>query len=293
MTSSGNKTRIAEENPSRTPDDTAGVQVMGIINVTPDSFSDGGQISNENALLTQVEQMVLDGADIIDIGGESTRPFAEKVSAEEELSRVIPAIEAIKRNFHIPISIDTCKAEVADKAIQAGAGIINDISGLTLDPAMISVAIRHNVPVIIMHMQGTPRDMQINPSYDNVVNDIFASLSGRISWAEEQGLSRQNIIIDPGIGFGKTINHNLTIIRQLKKFTSLGCQVLVGHSRKAFIGTILSIDDPQKRDEATAVLSAICAANGAAILRVHDVARTVQAVKIVQAVMHGHQDNRS
>lgn len=263
------------------------VQVMGIVNLTPDSFSDGGTIGDEATLLSRVARMVADGADIIDIGGESTRPFAPPVSLAEELDRVIPAITAIRARHDIPISIDTTKAEVARRAIAAGADIINDISGLTHDREMTAVARAHNSPVIIMHMQGTPRDMQINPTYDNVVADITNALRERISWAEQQGLSRDRIIIDPGLGFGKTVSHNLTILRELPRFAALGCPVLMGHSRKAFIGTILGIPDPERRDEATAVISALCAWNGAAILRVHDVARTVNAVKITMAIRRG------
>ncbi len=257
---------------------------MGIVNVTPDSFSDGGQVDSAETLLAQVEKMVEDGADIIDIGGESTRPFAQAVSLEEELHRVISAIKAIRKHFPIPISIDTTKAEVARRALESGADIINDVSALAHDPDMITVATSHNVPVIIMHMLGTPKNMQNNPTYDDVVSDISSSLAQRIAWAEANGLSRDKIIIDPGIGFGKTIDHNLTILNNLAHFSSLGCPVLVGHSRKAFIGTILSEENPKQRDEATAIISALCAIQGAAFLRVHDVKRTVQAVKIALSI---------
>jgi len=260
------------------------VQVMGIVNITPDSFSDGGKVSDENTLLALVDHMVDSGADIIDIGGESTRPFAPQVTLQEELDRVIPAIRAIRSRHLIPISIDTTKAEVARRAIEAGADIINDISALRHDPAMVAVAAQHQVPVIIMHMQGTPRSMQINPTYNDVVAEICDALAERIQWAENHGVARDRIIIDPGIGFGKTVSHNLTILRELRQFTTLGCPVLIGHSRKSFIGTILAIDDPAGRDEATAVISALCACNGASIIRVHDVARTVLAVKMACAI---------
>jgi dihydropteroate synthase len=263
------------------------VQVMGIVNVTPDSFSDGGRLADEAALLDHVAGMVADGADIIDIGGESTRPFAPPVSLAEELDRVLPAIAAIRARHDIPISIDTTKAEVARQAMAAGADLINDVSGLRHDPQMVDVARTHEAPVIIMHMQGTPRDMQINPVYGDVAEDIMAALRQRISWAESRGLARDRIIIDPGLGFGKTVSHNLTILRELPRFAALGCPVLIGHSRKSFIGTVLGLADPQQRDEASAVISALCAWNGAAILRVHDVARTVQAVKITMAIRRG------
>lgn len=271
----------------RTLNFTDRAQVMGIVNLTPDSFSDGGRIGDEATLLSRVDRMVAGGADIIDIGGESTRPFAPPVTLAEELHRVIPAIAAIRARHAIPLSIDTTKAEVARQAMAAGADIINDISGLTHDREMITVALAHKAPVIIMHMQGTPQDMQINPAYDDVVADIVDALRERISWAEGQGLCRDRIIIDPGLGFGKTAGHNLTILRELPRFAALGCPVLMGHSRKSFIGTILGIADPEGRDEATAVISALCAWNGAAILRVHDVARTVNAVKITMAIRSG------
>jgi dihydropteroate synthase len=263
------------------------VHVMGIVNITPDSFSDGGKVSDENSLLALVDHQVDSGADIIDIGGESTRPFAPPVTLQEELDRVIPAIRAIRRRHHIPISIDTTKAEVARCAIEAGADIINDISALSHDTAMVAVAAEHQVPVIIMHMQGTPRNMQIMPRYNDVVGEIRSALGERIRWAENHGVSRDRIIIDPGIGFGKTVNHNLTILRELRQLTTLGCPVLIGHSRKSFIGKILGIDDASGRDEATAVISALCAWNGASIIRVHDVARTVQAVKMTHAISKG------
>jgi len=263
------------------------VHVMGIVNITPDSFSDGGKVSDENSLLALVDHQVDSGADIIDIGGESTRPFAPPVTLQEELDRVIPAIRAIRRRHHIPISIDTTKAEVARCAIEAGADIINDISALSHDTAMVAVAAEHQVPVIIMHMQGTPRNMQIMPRYNDVVGEIRSALGERIRWAENHGVSRDRIIIDPGIGFGKTVSHNLTILRELRQLTTLGCPVLIGHSRKSFIGKILGIDDASGRDEATAVISALCAWNGASIIRVHDVARTVQAVKMTHAISKG------
>lgn len=263
------------------------VHVMGILNVTPDSFSDGGQLTTEKILLNQVEAMVNHGADILDIGGESTRPYAEAVVEGEELNRVIPAITAIRKHFTTPISIDTSKAEVARQALEAGADIINDITAFQSDPDMIKIALQHDAPVIIMHMQGTPRTMQVNPSYDDVIGDIKSILAERIQWAENQGLSRTKIIIDPGIGFGKTVGHNLTILKNLSEFSDLNCPILVGHSRKAFIGALLDIKDPSARDDATSVLSALCVQNGASILRVHDVAKTVHAVKMAEAFITG------
>lgn len=263
---------------------TSRTHVMGILNLTPDSFSDGGQLLADKDLLARTEKMIRDGADILDIGGESTRPMAPEVELGEELDRVIPAIESIRQNFSIPISIDTSKAEVASQALAAGADIINDISAMANDPAMIKIAVKHQAPVIIMHMQGTPRTMQINPSYNNVVDDICAILASRIDWIKSQGLGQDKIIIDPGIGFGKTIDHNLCILANIDKFNKLQCPVLIGHSRKSFIGSLLDIEDPADRDEATAVISALCAQAGAAIVRVHDVDKTVKAIKLTEKI---------
>ena len=274
--------------PHHTLDLNARVHVMGILNITPDSFSDGGRLNSEQDILNQAETMVNDGADILDIGGESTRPFAEAVAVDEEINRVIPAITAIRKHFTTPISIDTTKSEVARQALEAGADIINDISAFHHDSNIIDVALESDVPVIIMHMQGTPRTMQVNPSYDDVIGEIRTFLAERIEWAERKGLSRKKIIVDPGIGFGKTIGHNLTILKNLSEFSSLGCPVLVGHSRKAFIGALLDIKDPSSRDGATSVLSALCVQSGVSILRVHDVGKTVQAVKLTEAMMKGN-----
>lgn len=264
-------------------ENTRKVRVMGILNVTPDSFSDGGRFSGLVALQAHIEAMVAAGADIIDVGGESSRPFSSPVSSTDELARVIPAIELIRQNFQIPVSIDTTKAAVAEAALAAGADIINDISALRFDPDMLELVRRVEVPVIIMHMQGRPGDMQVDPVYDDVVSEIRGFFEDRLAWAEQQGVARDRFIVDPGIGFGKTVAHNLAILNNLAEFKKTGCQVLVGHSRKAFIGKILDreVDD---RDVATAAVSALCVLNGADILRVHDVDKTVQAVKMAEAV---------
>ena len=258
---------------------------MGILNVTPDSFSDGGRFNQEENLSAQIKTMLDSGADIIDVGGESTRPYAEPVSRDEELQRVLPAIVRI-RSMHrdIPISIDTTKAEVARQALEAGADIINDVSALRFDPEMIRVAITHAAPVILMHMHKTPKDMQDEPVYTDVIREISDFLAERISWAAEQGLSREQIIVDPGLGFGKTVAHNLTILKHLRMFKNLGCPLLVGHSRKGFIGKILALDT-QDRDLATALISSYCATQGADILRVHDVKKTAQAVRLHEAII--------
>jgi dihydropteroate synthase len=260
------------------------VLVMGILNVTPDSFSDGGRLTNQETLLQRAESMIVAGANILDIGGESTRPFAAKVELAEELNRVIPAIESIRHHFSIPISIDTTKATVAEKAIEAGADLINDISALRFDSQMIEVAKEHNAPVILMHMQGQPGDMQKKPCYDDVINDISTFLRERLDWAQKKGLNRNRMIIDPGIGFGKTLEHNLTILKHLDQFRALGVPLLLGHSRKAFIGTILDLDDPGRRDCATAAIAALAVMAGVSIIRVHDVKKTIQAVRLAEAI---------
>ena len=260
------------------------MRIMGILNVTPDSFSDGGRFVTQGSVLAQVAAMVEAGADIIDVGGESTRPFAEPVSIDEELRRVIDATVTIRNYNPIPISIDTTKALVAREALAAGADIINDISALSFDPEMIALVQATDVPVIIMHMKGTPRNMQKNPVYEDVVTEITAFLEERLQWAENLGVERERFIVDPGLGFGKTVSHNLQIVKRLREFTSLGCPLLLGHSRKSFIGTVLGreVDD---REIGTAAVSVLAAQNGVAILRVHDVATTVQVVRMTEAVM--------
>lgn len=259
------------------------VLVMGILNVTPDSFSDGGRFLAESSIATQIDTMVQAGADIIDVGGESTRPFAEPVSIAQELHRVLPAIRLVRQRSAIPISIDTTKAEVARKALAAGANIINDISALRYDQEMLSLVRETDVPVIIMHMQGTPSDMQVDPHYEDVVAEIKEFFEERLSWAAEKGISRKRFIIDPGIGFGKTVGHNLTILKRVAEFAELGCPVMIGHSRKAFIGKLTGAE-VDARDVATAAVSALCAQKGVSILRVHDVGMTVQAVRLAEAI---------
>jgi len=259
------------------------VLVMGILNVTPDSFSDGGRFLVDNSIAAQVDTMMAAGVDIIDVGGESTRPFAEPVSVPEELARVLPAIRIIRKQYTIPISIDSTKAEVARKALDEGANIINDISALRFDADMISLVRETEVRVIIMHMQGIPSDMQVEPHYDDVVVEIKEFFEERLAWAEAKGVPRQRFVIDPGIGFGKTVDHNLSILKRVDEFFTLGCPVLIGHSRKSFIGKLLGAE-VDARDMATAAISALCAAKGASILRVHDVDKTVQAVRLAEAI---------
>jgi dihydropteroate synthase len=260
------------------------IQVMGILNVTPDSFSDGGQCVGKEAVVAQVKKMLAHGVDIIDIGGESTRPFAEPVAEREELARVIPAIEAIRDlSSDIPISIDTTKAGVAAAALEQGATIINDISALRQDPDMIKVACDCEAPIIIMHMQGTPKNMQVAPAYEDVIAEICVFFQERTSWMKSQGIAYERIILDPGIGFGKTLEHNLDILRNVTAFKQLGFPVLIGHSRKSFLEKLLGTP-VEERDCPTAVVSALCAQQGADILRVHDVGQTVAAVRLAEVL---------
>lgn len=261
------------------------VQIMGILNVTPNSFSDGGDFFDEQSMRSQIERLLAEGADCIDIGGESTKPFAEPVAAAEELQRILPAVHAVHALApSLPISIDTTKAEVARAALAAGATIINDISALRQDPAMVQVALDYACPVIIMHMQGSPQDMQINPHYDDVLAEICTFFQERIAWMLTQGISREQIIIDPGLGFGKTVEHNLTILRNIPVFKELGFPVLIGHSRKSFFNKLFQLP-VMERDCPTAVLSALCAQQGADILRVHDVAKTAMAVQLASLLV--------
>jgi len=258
-------------------------KIMGILNVTPDSFSDGGQFDSAASACSQAEALVVSGADIIDVGGESTRPFAEPVTLQEELNRVIPAISAIRSAYSIPVSIDTTKAEVARQALAAGANIINDISALRKDPEMLALVQETSVPVIIMHMQGTPGDMQVKPQYDNVIKEIAAFFKDRLAWLQDNGVDPKRITIDPGIGFGKTLKHNLSILKHLEYFKALGCPLLLGHSRKRFIEDITGLE-VEDRDLPTAVVSALSCAANVDIIRVHNVAATRQALQMTMAI---------
>ena len=257
--------------------------IMGILNVTPDSFSDGGLFVNSDIAINYVKQMIADGADIIDIGGESTRPGAKEVSIEEELQRVIPVIKAIRQFSDVAISIDTSKPEVMREAIKAGANMINDVNALQAENA-IETAVELNVPVCLMHMQGKPRTMQSNPEYTDVVEEVIAFLKNRISVCHNAGISSENIIVDPGFGFGKTLEHNLTLFKHLEEFTKLDCAVLVGVSRKSMIGAILDNAPADERLYGSVALATLAAWKNANILRVHDVKATADALKLCQAV---------
>lgn len=265
--------------------------IMGIVNVTPDSFSDGGRFYGADAAVAQAERLVRDGADMIDIGGESTRPFAREVSAEEEISRVVPVIQRLADRIPVPISIDTTKAGVAEAALAAGAGMINDISALGMDAQMAAVAARHQVPVILMHMKGSPRTMQVDPTYDDLIGEVRRYLQEAVARAMASGIAADRIIIDPGIGFGKTLAHNLRLIQKLALFADLGVPILIGPSRKAFIRKILSdalqteiaADRPEVETGTQAAL-AMAIVNGAHIVRVHDVANTRAMVSVLDAI---------
>ena len=258
-------------------------RVMGIVNVTPDSFSDGGVHDTVERALGHALQLVEEGADVLDIGGESTRPGADDVAVEEELRRVIPVIEQLATRTTLPISIDTSKPEVMRAAVQAGAGIINDVYGLRRDGALEAAA-ELGVPVVLMHMLGEPRSMQDAPQYDDVVGEVHRFLAERIFAAEMAGIAKKHIVVDPGFGFGKTRAHNLQLLVQLRKFTELGVPVLAGLSRKKTIGEITGRGDPRARVSGSVAAHLIAAQNGASLLRVHDVAATVDALKIWNAV---------
>jgi dihydropteroate synthase len=265
--------------------------IMGILNVTPDSFSDGGRYLDPEAALRQGEALVQAGADILDVGGESTRPFAQEVPAAEEIRRVVPVIEALADRVPVPLSIDTTKAEVARRCLEAGAAIINDISALQADPQMGAVAADHGVPVILMHMRGSPRTMQIDPVYQDLIGEIRGFLEDAVVRAESAGIPRERIIVDPGVGFGKTVDHNLELISRLAEFAVLDVPLLVGPSRKAFIrkvlgdrsGEALPPDHPAV-ESGTQTVVAACALQGAHILRVHDVGSTRLTLKMADAL---------
>ncbi len=253
--------------------------VMGILNVTPDSFSDGGQHGTTEAAIAAGIRMARYGASIIDIGGESTRPYSAPVDAGEELARVLPVIRGLVGRVDVPLSIDTSKAVVADAALAAGAEIINDVTGLEGDPAMAEVAARTAAGVCVMHMRGTPQTMQDDPRYDCVVSEIEDYLRQRLAWCIERGIAPERICLDPGIGFGKTHAHNLELLRATARFVGIGPPILIGHSRKGFIGKL--IGDPQAdRDAGTLGVSLAVAAAGAAVIRVHAVRPTVEALTL-------------
>ncbi len=255
--------------------------VMGILNVTPDSFSDGGKFLGTEAAVERGAEMAGEGADFIDVGGESTRPGSFSLPTDEELGRVIPVIEQLAGRIHVPISIDTTKAEVARRALEAGASIVNDISALLADPLMVDLVASRNASVILMHMKGTPQHMQENPTYSDVAAEVATFLRDRLAFALAKGI--RQIIVDPGIGFGKKLEHNLRLLRELRSLTTLGVPILVGPSRKSFIGAILDLPVTE-RLEGTAAAVAVSILNGANIVRVHDVKAMKRVAKVADAL---------
>lgn len=258
--------------------------LMGVLNVTPDSFSDGGEFNTPQAALEQAQQLKSAGADIIDIGGQSTRPGAEQVSETEECDRVLSVLELIRPEITIPISIDTTRAAVAKAAVAAGADIVNDISGGTFDPAMLATVAQLDVPIVLMHTRGTPQTMQQMTDYQNLLLEIYEFLDNRIKQAIACGINKNKIIIDPGIGFAKNHQQNLEILRNISTFRPLNCPILVGASRKSFIGRILNRPDPKERVWGTAAACASAIAAGADILRVHDVSQMQDVCRVADAI---------
>ena len=258
---------------------------MGVLNVTPDSFSDGGQFNEINSAILHVDKMIKNGADIIDIGGESTKPGSEPVSADEESKRIVPVIKSIKNEYKdVLISVDTYKSSVAKKAIEAGADFVNDISGLTFDDEMVSLLAQRNIPVVIMHINGKPKTMQKNILYSDLVSDIKRFFNKQCNHAINSGIKESNIMIDPGIGFGKTFDHNFTLLKRLKEFEDLGFPILIGPSRKAFIGDVLNLPS-NERVEGTIATIVAGILNGANIIRVHDVKEIKRATIVTEKIL--------
>ena len=259
--------------------------IMGILNVTPDSFSDGGKFNEIDDALIQVRKLVAEGADIIDIGGESTRPGAKIVSIEEEISRVVPVIEAIRKEMDVVISIDTYRASTAEAALAAGADIINDVTAMEGDAAMSDLVVGSKVPIILMHMRGTPKNMQQNCEYKNVVTEVAAYLLQRANVLEKRGVTKEKIIFDPGIGFAKNIEQNLQLIKGLKSLTGLGYPVLLAASRKSTIGSVLGGVPAEERLEGTIAASCQAVYAGAQMVRVHDVQENLRAIRMLEAIL--------
>ena len=267
---------------------------MGILNITPDSFSDGGRFNKVTSALIQVEKMLSDGADIIDIGGESTRPYSISVSSGEQVHRVLPIIKAIRMQLSttVLISIDTRLSTVAKLALSEGANIINDISGGHNDPKILKVAADYNCPIILMHIKGTPQTMQDNPDYDNVVSEVLESLHVSAEYAKQAGIRQDKIILDPGIGFGKTDEHNLKLLGHLNQFVEIGYPILLGTSRKKFLNAITATEKPEDLALATSVTTALAVMAGVKILRVHDVKENRQALDIAWAIKQAAIDTK-
>lgn len=259
--------------------------IMGILNITPDSFSDGSRFFSPELALDRALQMEEEGADIIDVGGESTRPFAPPVNAEEELRRVLPVVERLAGRLKIPVSVDTYKACVAEAALQAGAEVINDISGLTFDPDMARIVSAYGAGLVLMHTRGTPQEMQKDTAYVSLIPEIIATLGESLSLASKAGIAEDRIVVDPGIGFGKSVTANLEILRRLREFLVLGCPVLMGTSRKSFIGKVLD-REVDERLFGTAATVAVALMNGATVFRVHDVRQMREVADMTHAILH-------
>jgi len=260
--------------------------IMGILNITPDSFSDGGQYEDPLAAVARGRELVIQGAGIVDIGGESTRPGSAEVSVAEEISRVRPVVAGLARDLGMPISVDTRHPEVARACLGVGASIINDVSGFR-DPAMVDVAASSDAGVVIMHMLGEPRTMQVDPRYDDVVAEVAAYLAEEAGILERAGIERERIAIDPGLGFGKTMEHNLELLRRLPEIAALGYPVVIGASRKSMIGMILGEPDPGKRLEGSLAVAAWAVTHGAHVMRVHDVTETARMLRVTSAIIDG------
>jgi len=266
--------------------DLAFPSIMGVVNVTPDSFSDGGRYLDAGDALAQGLALVREGAAIIDIGGESTRPGSDTVPAHEESRRVLPVVEALAERVGVPISVDTMKADVARRALDAGAALINDVSALRADPAMVEVVAELRAPVCLMHMQGAPKTMQEDPHYDDVVDDVLRFLEERMAFALARGVAEDQLLLDPGIGFGKTVEHNLTLLRHLDRFVALGRPVVLGTSRKRFLGAILG-SEPGGRVIGTVATTVVGLLAGVHVFRVHDVKPNFEALRVALAVLEG------
>jgi dihydropteroate synthase len=263
--------------------------IMGILNITPDSFYDGGRYLDPQVAVDRAHQMVAEGADIIDIGGQSSRPGSDPVSEAKEADRVLPVVKAVAKSVSAMISVDTYRAAIARAALDAGAHLINDISALRFDPALLGVVAQHRAPLILMHMQGMPRTMQLGPSYEALIDEVFAFLQGRLEAAKAGGVAAEHLLIDPGIGFGKGARHNLELLRKLHHFHALGQPLVIGTSRKAFIGWILGTN-VDERLEGTAATVAAAIAHGADIIRVHDVLAMARVARVMDAMLRPNFD---
>jgi len=262
-------------------------RIMGIVNVTPDSFSDGGEWFEREAAIAHGRELAGEGASILDVGGESTRPYAEPVALEEERARVVPVVEALAADGAAQVSVDTMKLEVARAALDAGATYVNDVTAFRHDPEMAGLVAERGCDCCLMHMLGEPRTMQVDPRYDDVVSDVKAFLEERAAFATGHGVAEERIMVDPGIGFGKTLEHNLELLRRLDEIVALGFPVLVGTSRKAFLGRLVGREDPHERVAATVATNVLALERGARVFRVHDVAPTADALKVAAATLRG------